>query len=676
MNPRAAGRFLWWVLRAHWLLGILALAVYTETSPGLLAVVAVAWAAGARMDRAGAPRETLSRLDTPLVGLFLAAATADLLLLRKDLLASASLLVVGIQSIKLVLPKRTRDGWQLCAFSLLEFLVGAAVADGLSFAVFFFLFLAASAGAMWALHDREAEELGRPPGGFRPSPRHAAWALLLVGAAGFLSAALLFAVVPRLEFRRGFQRLARGQGVAGFSESITLREVTGIKSDGRIVARVEFPFLGRTPDFGGLYLRGAVYPRYEDGGWRIAKSPVSTVPRSGFHYIVSEAPSGPVSVADILLEPADHPRLFTYGSPVLIEGSFQPLLADAEGNLFLQQPAHGTMQYRLRFAEDPSGRSGRTAGPGDMYLEFPEGYDDVRALGIEAAGSGGTDAERAARILGFFREGFRYTLEDPAPDLRSFLFWKKAGYCEHYATGLALLLRAAEIPSRVAAGYLGGEWNGLGQYVIVRQSDAHAWVEAWIGGRWVTMDATPPQGEASPFFRKTGLLGLSVDWLSQRWDKYVVNYSQRMQAEAFFAGWRGVRRTGAYFGLGRGLPGAPPKSRAAAVAVLIACAALFLLYRWRRDVRRRAGQPEAPRLPAPYERLLRRIERSGFRRSPGVPMEEMVAAAVRSRPELAGEAARFLALYHRDRFGATPLSPAQRSEAYRRADGLKKRLSA
>ncbi len=54
----------------------------------------------------------------------------------------------------------------------------------------------------------------------------------------------------------------------------------------------------------------------------------------------------------------------------------------------------------------------------------------------------------------------------------------------------------------MAVGYLGGEWNALGRYLIVRQSDAHAWVEAWIDGRWVTLDATPPAGEASPFFRK------------------------------------------------------------------------------------------------------------------------------------------------------------------------------
>ena len=671
-RPDATGRLQWWALRAHWLLGILLLAVFTETPRWLLLGASAAWAAGARMDRAGAPRKTLSRLGTPIVALFLAAATADLLFGGRDPIASVSLLVLGIQSTKFLLPKQVRDGWQLCAVSLLEFLVAAAVAEELSIAFFAFLFLAASAGAMWSLHDQEAGELGRPAGGYRTPPRVAAWALLLVGIAGFLFAAVLFAVVPRLEFRRGLQRFSRTQAVPGFSDAITLREVTGIKADRRVVARVEFPLAERAPDPGTLYLRGAVYSRYSNGGWRLSKSAVSAVPRLGFNHLVRDAPPGPAAIADITLEPADHPHLFTYGHPFLIEGTAGPLLADAEGNLFLPQAGHPTMRYRTRFVEEP--RPGRAAGPGERYLEFPDGYEDVHALGVQVMGRTGTDAARAARLLRFFREGFRYTLAEPAPSIRRFLFEEKAGYCEHYAAGLALLLRAGGIPSRVTAGYLGGEWNDVGQYLIVRQSDAHAWVEAWIGGRWVTLDATPSQGEASPFYRKTGPLGLYADWVRQRWDKYVVNYSLRMQADAVSAGWSGVRRTGKVFGSMRDLQGSAAGRPAAAIA-LLACAALYLLVLRFRRKRIGADGEGLPPLPAPYGRLLRRLERSGFRTSPGVPMEDMVAAAVRSRPDLAEDAGRFLSLYHRDRFGPGPLPPATRMEAFRRADRLRKRIS-
>ena len=165
----------------------------------------------------------------------------------------------------------------------------------------------------------------------------------------------------------------------------------------------------------------------------------------------------------------------------------------------MARSGHPTIRYRVRFAADLPRRSRIVRREGTEDLAFPEEYGDVRVLSQEVAGGTGTDRERAERILRFFLSDFRYTLSDPASSIREFLFRKRAGYCEHFAAGLALLLRGAGIPSRVAAGYLGGEWNGVGKYLIVRQSDAHAWVEAWIDGGWVTLDATPPSGISSPF---------------------------------------------------------------------------------------------------------------------------------------------------------------------------------
>jgi transglutaminase-like putative cysteine protease len=676
MTRRTASRELrWWALRAHWGLGILLLAAYTDTARGILLATAAAWAAGAAMDRAGAARTTLGRLGTPVVGLFLVLSVADLLFAGRDLLASVSLLILGVQAIKLLLPKRARDGWQLCAISLLELLAAAVSTERLSFALFAFLFLPASAGAMWALHDQEGEDGGRPAGGFDMPARTAACALLLTGVGGVLATGILFAVVPRLDLHRGLPRNSKGEAVSGFSETIALREVTGIKTDRSVVARVEFPASDRGLPPGNLYLRGAVYSRYAGGGWRLRRSPVSPIPRSGFQHIVGGVPPAPLSVADITLGPADHPRLFVYGHPAMIEGLPGLLLADTEGNLLLPQPAHPTMRYRLRFAAGLPAHGGSASDPGIGYLAFPEGYEDVRALGLAIMGTGGTDAARADRLLRFFRAGFRYTLSNPAPSLRRFLFTEKTGYCEHFAAGLALLLRAGGIPSRVAAGYLGGEWNDYGHYLIVRQSDAHAWVEAWIGGRWVTMDATPPQGEASPFFQRTGIFGLHVDWLRQRWDKYVVNYSMRTQAAAVAGGWSAFRSTRKAFGTWGGI-WLKAMARWAAVPGLLAGGAIYLLYRRRRRPGNRGGNRDPQRLPVPYARLLQRLERSGYRPSPGIPMEGMLGTAVRTRPELSEDAARFLALYHRDRFGPAPRDRAVQAESFSLADRLRRRLSA
>jgi protein-glutamine gamma-glutamyltransferase len=666
-------RFRWWLLRAHWALGIVLLSAFTDTPRAMSAAAAAAWAAGAALDRSGSRRETLARLGGPIVVVFLGLSAADLLFGQRDLLHAVSFLILGVQATKFLLPKRRQDDWQLCAIALLEFLAAAASSDRLSLAAFSFLFLSVSAGAMWALHELEAQDEGRPAEGYEPPPHLAAWMLLLAGAGGFAISAMLFAAVPRLEFRRGLQRFAGSGAVAGIPEAITLGGLTGFTADRRVVARVEFPGFEHSPDPATLYLRGAVYSRFSEDGWRPADTPVRRLPRAGLIHRAGAASLTSDSVADITLEPSDQPRLFTYGDPATLEGPYRIVLSDAEGSLLLAQPGHPTLRYRLWFegARPPPPVPGAKTPPGKGYDAFPAAYEDVRTLGLAVMGTTGTDAARAARLLRFFHSGFRYTLSSPAPSLRRFLFHEKAGYCEHYAAALALLLRAGGIPSRVAAGYLGGEWNELGHYLIVRQSDAHAWVEAWIGGRWVTMDATPSQGDPSLRFRPTGPLGLYVDWMRQRWNKYVVNYSMRMQAEAVMGGWSAIRHTGRVFGF------RPGQAAAAACRVLLpallAGAALYLISRRRRAPARRTER--AP-VPAPYARLLRRLESGGFRRCPGAPMEEIVAAAVRAQPDLSDDAARFLPLYHRDRFGPVPVAPELREEAFRLAEILRRRLSA
>jgi transglutaminase-like putative cysteine protease len=500
--------------------------------------------------------------------------------------------------------------------------------------------------------------------------------LLAAGVAGFLASAVLFAVIPRLEFRQVLNRFGRARDVVGFSETITLREVTGIKSDRRVAARVEFPELrpGTLP--ANLYLRGAVYSLYEDGVWRHGVATSLPVQRAGFVHFVGDA-AVPDSTADITLEAADHPALFTYGYPMLIEGAFAPVLSDGEGNLSLGRSGHPTLRYRVRFNADLPRRFRIGRRPGTEDLAFPEGYEDVRVLAQEVAGDAGTDRERAERIMRFFLSDFRYTVSDPAPSIREFLFRKRAGYCEHFAAGLSLLLRGAGVPSRVAAGYLGGEWNGVGKYLIVRQSDAHAWVEAWIDGRWVTLDATPSSGDSSPFKTRTGAIGLYADWLRHRWDKYVINYSMRMQADAVRQGVRAVRRNGSAFRF-RGWAGIGGAARRAAGWSLLVAPALYLLFRLHRKRRNADGigsssglQP----LPGPYARLVRRLDRNRLRRLPGETLEETLNAAVRSRPDLSADAARFLGLYHRDRFGPAPLPPEARVEAFRLANRLGRAIS-
>lgn len=656
-----------WVLRAHWAAGLLPLA-FLPLVPGPAVLAASAsLGLGSVLDATGAPRRGWDRWAGALLVAAGFAAAGDVLLGSRDILSTFSLFVLVVQSAKFLLPKRARDGWQLCAVSFVEFLTSAATTSGIQFAVYLFLYLGLSAGAMWSLQNEAAAETEVfPP--LRVRARTAAAVLLLSAAAGFLCTALLFAVTPRVAFGRIARRVGRPAGIGGFSGTITLRDVTAVKSDRSVAARVEFPGLDPRPPSRPLYLRGATFALFDGTQWSRGGLSRARIPRWGTTYVLGPPPRDALlSTADITLETMEHAAVFVYGAPVSIEGSVGELSTDGRGNYSFALPDAAGARYRLRFAADEAGTTGAVPPPGDC-LALPRGWDDVRELSARLTAGANSDGEKARRILEYFGHGYRYTLDDPAASAREFLFVAKAGHCEHYATGLCLLLRGAGIPARIAAGYLGGEWSAVGNYLIVRQSDAHAWTEAWIGGAWRILDATPEFGENSPFFARTGAIGIYVDWVRQRWNKYVVNYSLKMQGEAVMEGWSSLRRARAWAARPAAWPSPGGRLRtpwAVPAAFLAAAACVLLLRRLRArgSAAARARSAADPPLPRPYARLLARLAVLGHRRSPGTPLSEMVMSAAALRPELRADAVRFVDLYHRDRFGPLPLRAADSREA-------------
>ncbi len=669
-NPGA----LWFFLRAHWASGLLPLAYLTDVSRLALAFAATTFIAGTVLDWKDFPRRGWHRVASPLLLIGAAAAAADLVLGNGELLTSMALLILGVQSVKFLLPKDHRDGWQLCAISFLEFLAAAATTAEIQFALFLFLFLGMSAGAMWALQAEEsAEAKGTPVP--RVSPGFAVLLLLLSSMAGFLLTAALFAVTPRIGIGQ-FLRLpgSRG-GITGFSEAISLRDVTSVKVDRRVVARIEYPELAAGVSPRELYLRGATYARFDGTKWIRAESPRRRVQKAGIHYFLSRQTAAPLSTAEIFLEPMGSNALLVYAGAVLVEGALGNIRTDGRGNYRFPDGV-SAIRYSIHFLPPGSLPGDRTEAPDDSYLALPSGSEGIRELASRVTSRAVTERERAELARRYFLSGYRYSLTDVASSVDEFLFRKKTGFCEHYAAALTLLLRGAGIPARVAAGYLGGEWSDIGKYLIVRQSDAHAWTEGWIDGRWVTLDATPPQGENSPFFARTGTFGLYFDWARQKWNKYVVNYSLQMQVQAVSGGWFALRGAGIRVREAIRGPGGHIFRAAGAFGL---AAMVFLFARRMRgggpSLRFRGTRGTDIRLPRPYARLLRHLSAAGHRRSPGTPLEDMLLAAAGKIPGLLPDAFRFLSLYHRDRFGPRPLSVEESSEAGRLADALRRNLS-
>lgn len=191
------------------------------------------------------------------------------------------------------------------------------------------------------------------------------------------------------------------------------------------------------------------------------------------------------------------------------------------------------VRYRRRYRMRPR------SGPEVLHsylercLELPDTLNSGRVaeLATEWVENESTTFTKAMAIETRLRTAFNYSLTPRATGnyIESFLFDVQEGHCEYFATSMAVLLRNLGIPSRVVNGFYSTEWNDLSSNFIVRQKDAHSWVEAWMGDNygWMTFDPTPPGGVARRVDRGAIVEAISrmSDAIRIRWYRYVIDYS-------------------------------------------------------------------------------------------------------------------------------------------------------
>jgi hypothetical protein len=287
------------------------------------------------------------------------------------------------------------------------------------------------------------------------------------------------------------------------------------------------------------------------------------------------------------------------------------------------------------------------------------------ALARQLRGNAGSDQDYLRRILRMFREQqFFYTLQPPSlgeQPVDEFLFSTRAGFCEHYASAFAVLARAAGLPARVVAGYQGGERNPVADYWIVRQSDAHAWTEVWLDGRWIRydptaavaperiesgLDAALPQqaGDTLPliggaeWFER---MALSWDALNATWDRWVLAFGPDQQSALLES--LGIRS---------------PSLRDIALACAITVSALLVVFTL---FGLRAGPARPDRVEEAWQRLCRRLAKVARPRATHEGPAEYAAAVAALRPDLGSPVQALAGHYLRLRYEQTPtVAEAQR----------------
>lgn len=501
----------------------------------------------------------------------------------------------------------------------------------------------------------------------------------LVSVGIFALAGLFFLLLPRVGVSLDLPLRRRGLLLTGFAEQISLGGHGLLRDNPKVVMRVETP--GTVPPL-GLRFRGIAFDHYEHGQWLRSRAQLerSLAHVQGLHLLDGDLSAATRQAAlhtEIYLEPLEAQVLFVPGPGRLIAvqlpdawvGTGQwPLQLGPEDELLAKGRRGGVHYavYTARPTQEPTAAA-VPAGPPltsaelAPYLQLPADLPRrVREEARRIVGSATSPADKARAIESYLQKSFAYTTQLFAPThvepLEDFLFDKRRGHCEYFATAMAVMLRAVDVPSRSVNGYLGGEWNEYGRYLVVRQQHAHSWVEGYIPGTgWVTYDPTPLS--AGPPRSRGVLHKISQfsDSLEMSWSKYVIEYDLRAQL-------RLAERLQRIFSLGSGrkapLSVSIPRRelRQVLVPLAYAGAGLFtaglILGLLRRQRRRREPAVQVQlETQGQLRRALLVLRRRGYSQRPGETLQQLAV-----RVELAGDGAgasfaELVQHYYAHRFG-------------------------
>jgi transglutaminase-like putative cysteine protease len=370
---------------------------------------------------------------------------------------------------------------------------------------------------------------------------------------GLPLAAILFLIFPRLPgplWSLPEDAMAR----TGLSDSMSPGSIGEISKSSEVAFRVEFD--GPPPASHQLYWRGPVLSEFDGRNWKASKSMIEAGPRL-------QGGKGNLHSYTVMLQPHKQRWLFALDAAISLPKSDNvkqnnPGIQTStrvlgrlmnDGQLIANKTVSQLLRYRQSSILSDTLHTSRPPPKNTRYL--PGRNPKTIEFATSLRNNSTSDMEYAMSVLQHFnRDVFRYTLKpqllgDASVD--EFLFQTKEGFCEHYAAAFVVMMRAAGIPARVVTGYLGGQMNG--DYMIVRQSDAHAWAEAYINGAWRRYD---PTGYVAPSrvelglsaalpdeTSNTGFARLDSSWLRQtqlkwdamnhRWQQFVVNFDNDSQ---------------------------------------------------------------------------------------------------------------------------------------------------
>jgi transglutaminase-like putative cysteine protease len=640
------------------------------------------------------------RWTTILTLIYIFIYIVDYFFLSRSFLGATVHLVLFAMVVRLFSLQRPRDHYMLAVLSFLMVLAAAVLTVGSAFLIAFaaFLLMAVVTFVLMEMrHSVESQPIhsqthaqinSSDPRSIAPAKRMAygllaiAPALMLtIMAGGFL----IFFLLPRVSSRYLTAYIPTSDVSTGFADRVQLGRIGQIQQSSAVVMHIAID-----DDLQGAYdlkWRGIALSNFDGRTWSNSFEQTRVPPLGSGIYRLAPFMNASRNAAllgrsirySVMMEPIGTNVFFLAEKPQTLSGPFRQVSIDAGGAVYDLDADHPVNRYEaqsqlpdidvdeLRLAENIVPATLQT------YLNLPPLDPRISQLAQQITASAPSNYDKAIALEQYLSTHFGYTLDLPRTlprdPLANFLFERKKGHCEYFASSMAVMLRSLGIPSRIITGFRGGEFNDLTNQYVVRASDAHSWVEAYFpGSGWISFDPTPPGSLPS----RTGWsrVQLYVDAAASFWREWIINYdvghqrslgagavnSSRQfyedvrkwierQHEALL---RSARRTRDHF------VSFPQQSFGSLAASALALILLLNLRRAIRGLRDRALRRHPERAPREssalwYDRMVNRMARRGWRKIPSQTPLDFVAA-IQDR-QLQRKVASFTRAYESARFG-------------------------
>jgi protein-glutamine gamma-glutamyltransferase len=640
------------------------------------------------------------RWTTFLTLIYIFVYLGDYFFLSRSFLGATIHLVLFAMVVRLFSLQKTRDHYMLAALSFGMVLAAAVLTVGSVFLLSFAGFLLVAvitfvlmemrhsvvSESTHALDPRGVAAGVLSPGvGVSPTQRMA-YALLAIAPALMLmilaGSFLIFFLLPRVSSRYLSAFTPTSDVSTGFTDRVQLGRIGQIQQSNAAVMHIEIE-----NDLAGAYdlkWRGIALSSFDGRVWTNSYDQTQLRPAGDGSYRLAPLRE-PRGTADrsiryrVLMEPLGTNVFFLAERPQRLMGTFRQVSMDSGGAVFDIDADHPINRYeaesQLAAIDSDELRVAPNTVPSGMaeYLKLPPLDIRISNLAEKVTVLAPSNYDKAVALEQYLSTHFGYTLELPRSlpqdPLADFLFVRKRGHCEYFASSMAVMLRSLGVPSRIVTGFRGGEFNDLtGQYVV-RASDAHSWVEAYFPGYgWVSFDPTP----AASVPTRTGWsrLQLYVDAAASFWREWIINYDSSHQRNLrkdaasntrhFFEEarrWIALQHRALLRSARRahgGFTRFPVRWLGWVVGLAAVLLTLVNLRHLVGEIRARGlrAHPErAPRESAAlwYDRMVNRMARLGWRKSPSQTPLDFVAAI--QEAALQKKVARFTRAYESARFG-------------------------